>query len=513
MLQLREPDKELYSALSRILEPARVSCSEADRISYGRDLWPLGTIRIQHGELPYHPDLIVWPQNTREVSEILRLARERRIPVIPFGGGSGVCGGTLPLKGGMIVDCKRMSKILRIDELSLTVSAESGIIGEDLERELNRKGYTTGHFPSSMYCSTLGGWVATRSAGQLSAKYGKIEDMVVSLQVVLPGGEVLETKTTPRTSTGPDFNQIFIGSEGTLGLITRATIKIHPYPQSRRFRGFLFKNVPAGLEAIRKIMQKGLRPAAVRLYDELDTLMVVSGKVKATSANSRDKKEKGKISSFGPEMLKRAERVALTHPSIIDKLTGLLPESCLLVLTFEGAEEMTEVEERLAVDICRAGGGEDQGAEPAERWWKERYKVSYSMSTVFALDSFVDTIEVATTWDRLERLYFAMREAVSRYALVMAHFSHAYHEGCSIYFTFAASAKGKEKKVELYQKIWDAAMDLCVKEGATISHHHGVGYLKAPWMGQEHGEAMRIYRSLKAAIDPENIMNPGKMGL
>ncbi|UCD85755.1 MAG: FAD-binding oxidoreductase [Deltaproteobacteria bacterium] len=513
MLKLKDPDMELYRSLSQILEPARVLCSEADRISYSRDLWPLGTIGIQHGEMPHHPDFIVWPQNTDEVSGILRLAKEKRVPVIPFGGGSGVCGGTLPLKGGMIIDCKRMSKILRIDEISLTVSAESGIIGEHLERELNRKGYTAGHFPSSMYCSTLGGWLATRSAGQLSARYGKIEDMVVNLQVVLPGGEILETKATPRSSTGPDFNQIFVGSEGTLGIITRATIKIHHYPKSRRFSGFLFKNVPAGLEAIRKILQKGVRPATVRLYDELDTLIVASGKVKTTSASHQDKKEKGKLSSFIPEMVKRAERTALAHPSIIDKLSGLLPESCLLILTFEGAEEITEVEQRVAVGICEAEGGQAQGPEPGERWWKERYKVSYSMSTVFALDSFVDTIEVATTWDRLERLYFKMREAISKYSLVMAHFSHAYQEGCSIYFTFAASAKGKDKKKELYQKIWDTAMDVCVKEGATISHHHGIGYLKASWMQQEHGEAMKLYRAIKAAIDPENIMNPGKMGL
>ncbi len=275
---------ELYENLKILLGEEKVSIREDDLIAYARDAWPKNTIKFQQGKIEYLPKAIVWPSDRDDVVKIVRFANEKLIPLIPFGGGSGVCGGTMPVNGGVIVDLKRMERILRIDETSLTFTAEAGIIGERLERTLNENGFTLGHFPSSIYCSTLGGWLATRSAGQLSTKYGKVEDMVLSVEVVLPDGKVMETKPSPRSAVGPNLTQLFVGSEGVLGIITKATMKIWKVPETRSFAGVLFESVENGLRAIRNILQNGIYPAVVRLYDELDTFMIAEDKTKQTSS-------------------------------------------------------------------------------------------------------------------------------------------------------------------------------------------------------------------------------------
>ena len=462
---------ELFNRLRDLLGPKKVSRSMLDQISYSRDLWPLGMLWMRHGQIPHRPDFIVWPETTDEVSRVVGLCNEFNVPLIPFGAGSGVCGGTVPVGGGIICDTKMMNHVESINEKSLLATVQTGIIGEHLERRLSHRGYTLGHFPSSIYCSTLGGYLAGRSAGQLSTKYGKIEDMVVSLQAVLPNGNIVNTRTSPRSATGPNFNQLLIGSEGTLGVITRATLRIRPAPEERVFQSYTFPDVRSGARAIRKVLQKGATPAVVRLYDETDT---------ALSMTAID----------------------------FEDYSG-----CLLNLIFEGWPRRCVLEAEIASDICRAEGGRNLGPVPAEHWWKHRYAISYRQSQILsAPDMVLDTIEVATTWTNLINLYETMRAALSRHMTVLAHFSHAYREGCSIYFTVMGKAEDLPD-MELYQRVWESALDACIRAGGTISHHHGVGILKAKGIQKQLGSWMKVYAGLKHRLDPNNILNPHKMGL
>ncbi len=468
-MNMVKEENDLFVALCEIFGKGRVSKDQVDRLSYSRDLWPKLTLGLRRGELPFAPSFIVWPETTDDVSRLLELANKASIPIIPFGGGSGVCGGAVPVTGGVVLDMKRMNSILSVDPISMTVTAQPGIIGQHLESALNLKGFTMGHFPSSITCSSLGGYIAARSAGQCSSRYGKIEDMVVCLEAVLPNGRIVRTKKTPRSATGPDFNQLICGSEGTLGVITEATMAIHPLPEVRMLRGILWNSVEKGLEAIRSFMQKGIRPAVVRLYDEQDTAL-----------------------TFGKEEEK--------------------PSGCMLILCLEGPKNMVEAEWLLFLSICQELGGIDLGEEPGNHWWKHRYSIAYRMSEIlYQRGTFLDTIEVATTWEHLEDLYMKMKEEISEICFVMGHFSHFYPQGGAIYFTFVG--QGGDREEDLYQDVWNRAMETCLMQGGTISHHHGIGILKGPWLKRELGELMEVFLTLKKALDPNNILNPGKMGL
>ncbi|MFO8057599.1 MAG: FAD-binding oxidoreductase [bacterium] len=490
-----------------------ISARRLDKGIYSRDLWPRNTMLVQLLELPAPPEVVVWPGNVDEVRAVVNIAREAGAPLIPMGGGSGVCGGTVTLGDpAVIIDLKRMRRILELDEKSLTVTAESGIMGEILERELNRKGYTMGHFPSSIYCSTYGGWISTRAAGQLSAKYGKIEDMLISVEAVLATGEVVKTRLAPRSATGPDWNHAFCGAEGTLGIITSATCRIWPSPRSRLFQAFSFPTVEDGLEAVRRMMQAELRPACVRLYDPVDTFFSKTSKIMPEEEEEEDKRKKAhehKDRGYWP----RRVLPRLFRPAAINPLMSRLDRS-KLILTFEGNDpQLTRLEKSEAKGICARTGGEDLGEAPAAHWWKKRYKVSYTMQVMFDMGFFVDTIEVATVWDNLSLLYHGMRRAISKHALVMAHFSHAYPQGCSIYFSVASTGKNREHKLERYDRVWESALDACVRLGGSISHHHGVGVLKSKWLEAEQGGASSFHQALKNAADPDRIINPGKLGL
>jgi len=512
----REPriDGKIVREFESALGTENVSLRDTDRAAYSRDLWPLTHVWIQGGKLPYPPEAIVWAENEEHIIKILKIANEYRIPVIPYAAGSGVCGGTLPVNGGIVMDIKKMNRIVEINDETLTVTAEAGIIGQHLEMELNRKGYTMGHFPSSIYCSALGGYLAARSAGQLSTKYGKIEDMVLSIRVVLPNGKIAETVVTPRSAAGPDWTQLFVGSEGTLGVITRAVMKIYPYPETRMFRGFVFKGVHGALESIRQVMRAGIMPAAVRLYDELDTILIGSKKEDSVEAPVRfEPEEESRVKKVMHGLFDRVQNLMLGVPKLTGRLAERVKGDCLLILTFEGEKWQTEAELNRSVEICLANGGDDQGEDPGRRWWDNRYNVSYNQSRVFDRGSFVDTIEVATTWDKVEDLYYAVRKAVSKTAFIMAHFSHAYIHGCSVYFSFVGRGRDEEDATRVYRSVWDAAMEECFRHGATVTHHHGVGLHKAKYFTREIGELAPLYGDIKKLLDPNNILNPGKMGL
>ncbi|MBI3893898.1 MAG: FAD-binding oxidoreductase [Candidatus Wallbacteria bacterium] len=502
-LRPRIHDGGLEKELLAIFGEGAVSGRVEERIAYSRDLWPRGHLWMRQGRVPYPADWVVWPTAEQQLVRLVEMANRLRVPLVPYGAGSGVCGGTVPVHGGVMVDLKRMSSILSLEERSMLVRAQGGILGQVLETHLNARGFTMGHFPSSIYCSSLGGYLATRSAGQLSTRYGKIEDMVIGLKAVLASGEVYETRAAPRHATGPDLLQLLVGSEGTLGIITEGTMRLHRVPESRRFRGVMFNDIEGGMEAIRLILQKELRPAAVRLYDELDTF-IVGGK-------SKQKEKKG-FAAFLSKVQKSVEYRMLAWPELVGFFEKMLGGSCLLVLAFEGPGELTRLEESLALELCAGLGGRDLGPEPGKHWWEHRYDVSYRQSPLLEEGYFVDTFEVASTWDHLPTLYRNVRQALAGKVVVMAHFSHAYVEGCSIYFTFAGKGGDETATEALYEEVWRLAMETALASGATLSHHHGVGMSKAAFMGRQLGSGLDMLKKIKKALDPNDILNPGKLG-
>ncbi len=532
----------LQRDLEVIFGPRRVSLRGTDLDTYSRDMWPRMLLAHRDGTPPAHrPHAIVWPEHVREVVAVVKYAREHKIPIVPYGGGSGVCGGAVPVLGGITIDTKRMQALRSVHHDELICDVEGGLSGERFERELARRGYTFGHFPSSIYCSTVGGWLATRAAGQLSTKYGKVEDRVAGLTVVTGRGEVIETDGPNRALRGPNWSQLLLGSEGTLGLITSARLRVSPAPQLRVFRGYEVDDVATGLAAIRRVLQKGLRPAVVRLYDEMDTLMNAFGHKEAVEETSAKAprpavatgalpawpEPKAKDDGFVDRLLALAKgrgfkqgamHAALGNSSVVNKVFGVVAEKvarrgCRMIIGLEGSRIRTEVEAALTFSELESAGARDKGEDPGWAWLAHRYAVSYRMSPVFRDGAFVDTMEVASSWSQLADLYHSVREAIGRHAVVMAHFSHAYPDGCSIYFTFAGTADDTRGAERLYDAIWRDGLEATTRVGGTISHHHGVGLLKGPYMAGEHREAMAIFEAAKTSLDPDGIFNPGKMGL
>jgi alkyldihydroxyacetonephosphate synthase len=539
-----DPDR-LQRDLEAIVGPRRVSVRGVDLDTYARDMWPRLLLAHREGIPPAHrPHAVVWPEHVREIVAIVRLARELRVPIVPYGGGSGVCGGAVPLRGGITVDTKRMQQVRSMRDAELICDVEAGLSGERFERELGRRGYTFGHFPSSIYCSTVGGWLATRAAGQLSTKYGKVEDRVAGLTLVTGRGEVIETDGPHRALRGPSWTQLVLGSEGTLGIITSARLRVAPAPQLRVFRGFEIDSVESGVQAIRRVLQRGLRPAVVRLYDELDTLLNSLGSHEEPAAE-RDAHhapvpliETGALPAWpdpparddggvlgrlrrlakSSTLRREAMHAALGRSQLVNRIAGTVADKlarrgCRMIIGLEGARIRTEIEAALTFAELEAAGAHDQGEDPGWAWLRHRYAVSYRMSPVFRDGAFVDTMEVASSWERLMDLYHSVRAAIGQHAVVMAHFSHAYPDGCSIYFTFAGTAPDAAAAERVYDAIWRDGLEAATRVGATISHHHGVGLLKAPYMAGEHREAMAIFEAAKASLDPDRVLNPGKMGL
>lgn len=506
--------QDIQAEVKKIVGPGWFSCRETDRLMYARDMMTPQVLRMRAGEVEQIPDLVVWPQTERQIIELLALAQTLRLPIVPYGCGSGVCGGTLPLGGGLVMDIKHLNRVLKLDETSCTVEAEAGIIGEHLERELNHRGFTMGHSPSSIYCSTLGGYLATRSAGQLSAFYGKIEDMAVRFRVITTNGKVHDLTVGAQSAPGVDLGSLFMGSEGTMGVITSAVMRVHRLPESRRFRGILFSSLSDGLRAVRLLLQKGLNPVALRLYDEFDTMLVgTSGKGEGIGAALPLAEISKWFKPLAAKLYQGGEAFLLGKPELLTRIERWVPRKCLLILSFEGPEALTLAAEQAALTICQIANGRDLGPDPGEKWWNNRYHVSYLASKVYENGSFVDTMEVATTWDKLEPLYHEVRRKLSSLVFIMAHFSHAYRSGCSIYFTFVGHRAKLEQAIDLHSSVWQQAMEVITGKGATITHHHGVGLLKQEWLPAEFGLGLNVIRSCKTHFDPDAILNKGKLGL
>ncbi|MEZ4459257.1 MAG: FAD-binding protein [bacterium] len=443
------PSVALTNDLSEIVGRAHVLTSAPDKLAYNNDCWPRGIILTRGKQVRQHlPAAVVQPKGEHEVLGLVQWARQTGTPIVPYGAGSGVCGGALTDGEGIIVDLKRLRRVQVTRAEDMLVRAQAGAIGMTLEQELNRQGFTLGHYPSSLYCSSLGGYLAARSAGQYSSRYGKIEDMVTSMRVVTGTGEVLETAPDPLAprprhlvpDCGPDMTQVFVGSEGTLGIITEATLRISANPTIQVYRGFQFSSVEVALEAIRDMMQQGLRPAVVRLYDAFDSLIAKrragsggeSLKTKLLTQKLNDLATeilpiditgelKGRLSTVKSALLGRV----LGQPVTLNRVIDVLPAECLLVVGFEGTSRLVADEAHHAFDVL-SHYGTDLGQEPGLHWLKHRMDVSYKQSAMYDAGAFVDTMEVSTTWANLDHLYQSVRRALSPHVLVMAHFSHVY---------------------------------------------------------------------------------------
>jgi alkyldihydroxyacetonephosphate synthase len=503
----------LASDLAKALPGLRTTDDVAERVAYARDLWPRHHLSVRGGEFPRAmPGCVVWPESTDEVARLVTFCAAEGIPVVPFGAGSGVCAAILPEKRTVVLDLKRMARIRAFDAARPTVTVEAGFMGVPFEDEMNRRGVTLGHFPSSILCSTVGGWIAARGAGQCSGKYGKIEDMVVDLEVVTGEGKV-RTLHHRASQTGlPSLVPFMIGSEGTLGVITSSTLRLHALPTARSYAGYTFPSTEAGWEAMRIAFQAGLRPAVARLYDPFDAMLARMGSVKKHG----EVKKSAKNRALGEALL----RNALFGPKLLNELVdgpaGPLLGGALVVVIFEGQGEAPSVEAEECRRLFERAGGTHLGEGPARKWMLHRYSVSYRQAPVFGGGMFSDTMEVAAPWSKLGALYDGVRHALGDHVFVMAHMSHAYPDGCCIYFSFAGSAGEGDTwdhaSEAVYDSAWTAALAAATRAGGTIAHHHGVGRSKAKGLGPELGDpGLHALSALKRAFDPRGIMNPGNL--
>jgi alkyldihydroxyacetonephosphate synthase len=434
---------------------------------HSRDTWCLSVLRALRGTLTARPLCVVSPTGVEHISTVIEYANQQHLPIVPFGAGSGVCGGVLPADGAIVVDLRRMNRLVELNETALTVRVQAGMMGNAFEAALNEAGYSMGHFPQSIDVSTVGGWVATRAAGQYSTRYGSIEDIVLALEAVLPDGHVLRTRVGPRSATGPDLRHLFLGAEGTLGIVTEVTTKIFPRPETSVPQAYSFASIGEGLEAIRHILRAGWKPPVVRLYDGIETARLF------TSAS-----------------------------------TG---NNCLLLLLSEGPAALTAVESTASDAICSANGGQVVGPEPVQHWLVERNQVP-GFETFLERGFVLDTIEVATTWDHIHDLYrevIAALQQVEGIVIASGHSSHSYPQGTNIYFTFVARPDDPEQAEATYLACWRQAMEATLRCHGTISHHHGIGRLRKPWMERELGNGLAVLRRIKKTLDPNGIMNPG----
>ena len=449
------------------------------RADAGRDWWPVAIGWAAKGMVPALPALVARPTDTAQVSAVVAACAEAGVPVTAAGGRSGVCGGSVPVYGGVALDLCGLAGVVDVDETSLVADVRAGTFGPDLEDELRGgHGVTLGHWPQSMDLSTVGGWLACRGAGQYSNRYGKIEDMVIGLEVVLADGTVIRTGGRgPRSATGPDLTQLFVGSEGTLGVITEGRFRVHPRPGAEGRRAFGFASFADGLDACRRILRRGATPAVLRLYDETES--------------------------------KRSFDVDGTN---------------VLIVLDEADQPLLDATLRVVDEECGSASTLDDGL--VGHWLERRNDVS-ALAPLWRRGAVVDTAEVSGRWADLPRLYDDVVAALHRIEGTVAassHQSHAYTDGACLYFTFAGippngapdgSPGGAPDgwAESYYTAAWRAINDTVLSHGAALSHHHGIGINRAPYLAEALGGAFGVLESVKRALDPKGILNPGKLGL
>lgn len=465
---------DVKAALAAAVGADAVTTAPEELDAYTADTYWPALAAAAAGTPLARPEIVVRPRTEEDVAAVVATANAERTPLVAWGGGSGTQGGALPTHGGIVIDLRSLDGILEVDETSMTVTTQAGVNGKRLEAELNARGLMLPHYPASVEWATVGGYIAARGSGVLSTRYGKIEDLVLSLSVATPATGLISTVSVPRHAVGPELTQLFVGSEGTLGVITRATLQLAPLPAERRFAAVAFPSISAGVEAIRRALQVGHRPSVVRMYDE------------------------------------DATRLAFA-PVVGEDLSGVYT-----VLAFEGDSEAVEVEERRTLQLAADAGGELLDPALGQRWWDRRYDF-YHPPHQPELPAIWGTLDVVATYARIEAVYEALHTAVREpYADIglelRMHFSHWYPWGTMVYGRFVVPDGGPDA-LELHDRIWEDGMTAALDAGGVMNDHHGVGIKLGPYMRRQHGGALDAMRQIKAALDPNNIMNPGKMGL
>ena len=467
----REPVRVTQAQVEALQKVAdKVETAREAVIAGTRDWWARTMVAETSGR-PATPDaVIVHASQVAQIQAVMRIANEYSIPVTVAGGRSNVTGAALPVRGGIVLDICQLNKLVDFDEVSQVVNVEAGMFGDVFEETIQGQfKMTMGHWPSSFGISTVGGWVACRGAGQLSTRYGKIEDMVYGMDVVLADGSLITVGGYPRAAIGSDLQQLFIGSEGTLGIIVRIRFKLHRLPDYGKAIAYEFGTFAQGLEACRQIMQQGANPAALRLYDALE-----SG-------------------------------VQFNRPT-----------THVLMIADEGAPEMVDAVMQICERVCKATGTELDGAAILERWLDTRYLTGKSAEGFKKSPGFVaDTLEMSGCWRDLPAIYDEVVKAIASVPGTLAgsaHQSHAYVDGACLYFSLRGEVD-VDKRADWYRAAWDAANAVILRYNATLSHHHGVGLLRAPYMAESLGTAFSLLQLTKKMLDPKNLLNPGKLGL
>jgi alkyldihydroxyacetonephosphate synthase len=455
-----------------VVDALRAACPDtrvtgADRAEASRDWWPWAMHDALRDRVIGLAGAVCRPRDAGEVAAVVRTCQQHRTPLTCAGGRSGVCGASVPVFGGVVLDLTGLDGIVEVDDASLIVDVRAGTFGTDLEDALRREhGLTVGHWPQSVAISTVGGWAACRGAGQYSTRYGKIEDLVVGLDVVLADGTTIATGGAPRAATGPDLTQLFVGSEGTLGVITGVRLRARPVPAGEARAAYGFASFRDGLDACRRILRRGATPAVLRLYDAIES--------------------------------------ARSH--------GTKGDTSVLLVLDEADPDLVAATMAVVGQECAGAARLDDAL--VEGWLHHRNDVG-ALEALTRRGFVVDTMEIAGPWSRLPALYdatVAALLAVPHARVASSHLSHSYPDGACLYFTFAATPPAEEID-RTYAALWDAGQRAVLAAGGNLSHHHGVGLNRARFMGDALGDGLRTLIAVKDALDPAGILNPGKLGL
>jgi alkyldihydroxyacetonephosphate synthase len=497
-------DDPMLSSLCKVLGEESVRVDKRCRVehAYGKSYCDL--IHIRAGHIPNPPDAVAYPVGEGEIVALLTWAAERDVAVIPFGGGSSVVGGVNLPRGRrptITLDLARLDRVLSIDPESRTARIQAGARGPNIEAELNERGLTLGHFPQSFEFSTLGGWIATRAAGQTSIGYGKIEDLTQAVRVVTPAG-IIQTEDVPASATGPSVREMILGSEGTYGVITEATMRIRPRPEAQDYRGILFHSFREGITFVRDLMQnERLRPSIVRVSDEPETAAYA-----ALRRRHRD------VRRYVDQLVEWYLRV---------RGYSVEGNGSLMVLGFDGSRDWVLEQWELALEVCREHGGLPLGRSVGRSWKRERFAQPYLRDTLLGHGVLVDALETATNWSNLIRLHEAMTGALKTAiaangggpGYVMTHVPHACEQGASLYSTFVGRqipTPDPLVKQAQWAGIKETVTQAILDAGGTLSHHHGVGRDHVPWLEGQLGPAgVGALRALKQSFDPDGTMSPG----
>ncbi|ROR81228.1 alkyldihydroxyacetonephosphate synthase [Plantibacter flavus] len=491
--------EEFIAELSTLVGQGHVTTDDQERVvhTYGKSIRDL--LRIRANDLPRTPDLVVYPADEAEVASVVAAAVAADAVIIPFGGGTNIAGSLdpQPTEERVIIslDLGRLDRVLSIDEGSGLATIQAGAQGPSIEAQLGAKGWTMGHFPDSFTHSTLGGWVATRSSGMQSDKYGDIADITKGLRMVRPNG-IVAIRPVPSASTGPSVREMIIGSEGRLGIITEVTVQVHRTPAVREVLGYFFPTWEAGLAAMHEIAESDASPSVTRVSNARESGFSLATRKASTGVSA--------------QVTKGLMKVLTARGWDLEQL-------CLSFIGYEGSASHVRYEKGLVGSIVRKHGGIGVGKGPGALYDQKKFDTPYLRDFLLDRGAAADVSETAAPWSRLQEVYDAANDAANAaydklgvHGWIMCHLSHSYHSGACLYFTFAFITG--DDPIGEYEQVKSAIQQSFVDHGGTLSHHHAVGVEHSPWMEQDIStEGVAIMRGLFDSADPGSNFNPGKI--